>query len=31
RVYKKKRRKGYERTQGHRQAYTLIRIEEIKS
>ncbi len=31
RVYKKKRRKGYERTQGHRQAYTLIRIEEIKA
>lgn len=31
RVYKKKRRKGYERTQGHRQAYTLLRVEEIKA
>ncbi|NLV46180.1 MAG: 50S ribosomal protein L21 [Candidatus Hydrogenedentes bacterium] len=30
-VYKKKRRKGYERTRGHRQAYTLIRIHEIKA
>lgn len=31
RVYKKKRRKGYERTQGHRQSYTLIRVHEIKA
>ncbi len=31
RVFKKKKRKGYERTQGHRQAYTLIRIHEIKA
>jgi len=30
-VYKKKKRKGYERTQGHRQAYTQIRIHEIKA
>ena len=30
RVYKKKRRKGYERTQGHRQAYTEIRVREIQ-
>lgn len=30
RVYKKKRRKGYERLNGHRQAYTLIRVNEIK-
>ena len=30
RVYKKKRRKGYERMNGHRQAYTLIRVHEIK-
>ncbi len=30
RVYKKKRRKGYERLMGHRQAYTLIRVREIK-
>ncbi|MCK5862710.1 MAG: 50S ribosomal protein L21 [Candidatus Hydrogenedentes bacterium] len=30
RVYKKKRRKGYERMSGHRQAYTLIRVHEIK-
>ncbi len=30
RVYKKKRRKGYERLIGHRQAYTLIRVQEIK-
>ena len=30
-VYKKKRRKGYERTQGHRQAYTQIRVHEIKA
>ncbi|MFA7692481.1 MAG: 50S ribosomal protein L21 [Candidatus Hydrogenedentes bacterium] len=31
RVFKKKRRKGYERTQGHRQLYTQIRIHEIKA
>jgi large subunit ribosomal protein L21 len=31
RVYKKKKRKGYERLQGHRQAYTQIRIHEIKA
>jgi len=30
RVYKKKRRKGYECMNGHRQAYTLIRVNEIK-
>lgn len=30
RVYKKKRRKGYERMNGHRQSYTLIRVNEIK-
>ena len=30
-VYKKKRRKGYERTQGHRQRYTEVRIEKIVS
>ncbi|HDP35471.1 MAG TPA: 50S ribosomal protein L21 [Candidatus Hydrogenedentes bacterium] len=30
RVYKKKRRKGYERMNGHRQGYTLIRVHEIK-
>lgn len=30
-VYKKKKRKGYERTRGHRQAYTQIRIHEIKA
>lgn len=29
RVFKKKRRKGYVRTQGHRQAYTLLKVEEI--
>ena len=28
RVYKKKRRKGYRRTRGHRQDFTQIRIEE---
>jgi len=28
-VYKKKRRKGYERTQGHRQRYTEVRIDKI--
>ncbi len=29
-VFKKKRRKGYKRKQGHRQLYTGIRIKEIK-
>ncbi len=29
RVYKKKRRKGYTRTQGHRQKYSLITIDQI--
>ncbi|MFQ5465191.1 MAG: 50S ribosomal protein L21 [Thermodesulfobacteriota bacterium] len=29
-VFKKKRRKGYEKTQGHRQQYTAIRISAIK-
>ncbi|UCF67075.1 MAG: 50S ribosomal protein L21 [Acidobacteriota bacterium] len=29
-VFKKKRRKGYRRTRGHRQWYTLIRIEAIE-
>ena len=29
-VYKRKRRKGYERTRGHRQDYTRIEIKEIK-
>jgi len=28
-VYKYKRRKGYERTQGHRQRYTEVRIDKI--
>jgi large subunit ribosomal protein L21 len=28
-VYKKKRRKGYERTQGHRARYTEVRIDKI--
>lgn len=28
-VYKRKRRKGYERTQGHRQDYTRIEIKSI--
>ena len=30
RVFKMKRRKNYRRTQGHRQAYTELRIAEIK-
>jgi large subunit ribosomal protein L21 len=30
-VFKKKRRKGYRRTKGHRQYYTALRIEEIKA
>ena len=29
RIFKKKRRKGYRRTRGHRQDFTQIRIEEI--
>ncbi len=29
RVFKKKRRKGYTKTQGHRQKYTLITINQI--
>ena len=29
-VFKKKRRKGYKRTQGHRQQYTQIEINSIK-
>ncbi len=29
RVFKKKRRKGYRRTRGHRQGYTQVRITEI--
>jgi large subunit ribosomal protein L21 len=29
-VFKKKRRKNYRRTQGHRQAYTQVRIKEIQ-
>ncbi len=31
RVFKKKRRKGYERLQGHRQSYTLLHVQEIKA
>ena len=31
RVFKKKRRKGYMRTQGHRQLFTEITIREIKA
>jgi large subunit ribosomal protein L21 len=30
-VFKKKRRKGYKKKQGHRQAFTSIRIKEIKA
>ena len=29
RIFKMKRRKGYRRTQGHRQDYTEIRVDEI--
>lgn len=29
-VFKKKRRKGYKKTQGHRQQYTAVKIQEIK-
>jgi large subunit ribosomal protein L21 len=28
-VFKKKRRKGYQRTQGHRQFYTALKVQEI--
>ena len=31
RVFKMKRRKGYRRTQGHRQPYTEVRIDSIES
>ena len=30
-VFKRKRRKGYRRKQGHRQQYTLVRISEISA
>ena len=30
-VFKKKRRKGFKKKQGHRQWYTLLRIDEIQS
>ena len=30
-VFKKKRRKGYQRTQGHRQFYTALKVQEIKA
>jgi len=30
RIFKMKRRKGYRRTQGHRQAYTEVRIDSIQ-
>lgn len=30
-VYKKKRRKGYDKKNGHRQKYTLVRIEKIEA
>ena len=30
-IFKFKRRKGYRRTQGHRQNYSLITIDEIKA
>ena len=30
-VFKKKRRKGYAKRQGHRQSFTSIRIQEIKA
>jgi len=29
-VFKKKRRKGYKKTQGHRQQYTMLTVEDIK-
>ncbi len=30
-IYKKKRRKGYDKRQGHRQPFTSLKIQEIKS
>ncbi|MEC8544870.1 MAG: bL21 family ribosomal protein [SAR324 cluster bacterium] len=30
-MFKRKRRKGYRRKQGHRQQYTLVRISEISA
>jgi large subunit ribosomal protein L21 len=30
-VFKKKRRKGFKKKQGHRQSFTSIRIKEIKA
>lgn len=30
-VYKKKRRKGYQRKKGHRQSFTELRIKEVKA
>ncbi len=30
-VFKKKRRKGYKKTQGHRQDYYRVRVESIKA
>jgi len=30
-IYKKKRRKGYDKRQGHRQFFTSIKIQEIKA
>lgn len=30
-VFKKKRRKGYRRTRGHRQSYTAVRVESIEA
>ncbi len=30
-VFKKKRRKGYRRTKGHRQFYTALKVQEIKA
>ncbi len=30
-IFKKKRRKGYQRTQGHRQSQTWVKIQEIKT
>ena len=30
-VFKKKKRKGYTKKQGHRQSYTAIKVEEIKA
>jgi large subunit ribosomal protein L21 len=30
-IYKHKKRKGYRRKQGHRQSYTLVKVEDIKT